>query len=349
MYCQEIKSKTLDRELLHKIYYRKYNGVLNSDEIRNNQTRKQLFGKDRTRCLCLGTKLSHNIIKCSNECRYTCCILKCNNILDSNIIKENFPELHNELMNNLFLECKCCEEVVESTFVIKCSCCNSNNEHVFCKDCINSYINVGIGDNIDNSKVCIMKNDCKGHFDMDDIRNFVDKTRVDKLLEIEKSKNVPKQILYIQDINSTKEEICKKVDEFIDILSINLCPKCSTSFIKEEGCNLMKCNQCHTSFCYLCSEILQDGDHSHFLSKGSYEGLCVLYNDQNNLVYDRNQGNLIYKKKKLIKWCKLLLEQNAHPETRKIMLKQMRKQGIIFDDISDNLMVRIYGYFQNLI
>ncbi len=43
------------------------------------------------------------------------------------------------------------------------------------------------------------------------------------------------------------------------VLRAKPCPNCGISVSKEGGCNQMKCSSCNTSFCWLCSEIIDDG------------------------------------------------------------------------------------------
>ncbi|KDN43138.1 hypothetical protein RSAG8_06291, partial [Rhizoctonia solani AG-8 WAC10335] len=39
------------------------------------------------------------------------------------------------------------------------------------------------------------------------------------------------------------------------------CPKCSQSFVKESGCNKMKCPKCASLVCYVCRQIIRGYDH----------------------------------------------------------------------------------------
>ena len=61
-----------------------------------------------------------------------------------------------------------------------------------------------------------------------------------------------------------KDQGRKKVEEAISDAKIRHCPKCSTAFIKSDGCNKMKC-PCGILMCYICRKELDKHDpYSHF-------------------------------------------------------------------------------------
>ena len=54
-----------------------------------------------------------------------------------------------------------------------------------------------------------------------------------------------------------------KVEEAMAQAKIRKCPKCSTPFVKSEGCNKMVC-RCGTKMCYICRKELQGDPYAHF-------------------------------------------------------------------------------------
>ena len=64
------------------------------------------------------------------------------------------------------------------------------------------------------------------------------------------------------------DEIRKKIEEKMTEAKVRTCPKCSTRFFKEEGCNKMTCTKCGTFSCYICrKEIPKKVKYKHFCQK----------------------------------------------------------------------------------
>lgn len=59
--------------------------------------------------------------------------------------------------------------------------------------------------------------------------------------------------------NETSQADRTNVEFATRVLRAKPCPNCGISVSKEGGCNQMKCSSCNTSFCWLCSEIIDDG------------------------------------------------------------------------------------------
>ncbi|KAF5294533.1 hypothetical protein FQR65_LT10725 [Abscondita terminalis] len=62
---------------------------------------------------------------------------------------------------------------------------------------------------------------------------------------------------------------------------LRTCYKCSTKFVKEDGCNKMTC-PCGALMCYICGQPVKDYTHFNGLG-GSNTELCPLYSDTNEL------------------------------------------------------------------
>ncbi|KAG8984634.1 hypothetical protein FRB90_005194, partial [Tulasnella sp. 427] len=51
------------------------------------------------------------------------------------------------------------------------------------------------------------------------------------------------------------------VEEAMTEALMRKCPKCSKAFIKENGCNKMRCPYCQTMSCYVCRQVINGYDH----------------------------------------------------------------------------------------
>ncbi|KND89942.1 E3 ubiquitin-protein ligase [Tolypocladium ophioglossoides CBS 100239] len=62
---------------------------------------------------------------------------------------------------------------------------------------------------------------------------------------------------------------------------IRKCNKCGTPFIKEHGCNKMRCPRagCHNLQCYVCSQNCDDYQHFNDAARGGRRGNCPLFDD----------------------------------------------------------------------
>eukprot|EP00088_Acartia_fossae_P053664 TRINITY_DN6122_c0_g1_i5.p1 TRINITY_DN6122_c0_g1~~TRINITY_DN6122_c0_g1_i5.p1 ORF type:complete len:740 (+),score=192.63 TRINITY_DN6122_c0_g1_i5:286-2220(+) len=67
---------------------------------------------------------------------------------------------------------------------------------------------------------------------------------------------------------------------------IRECPKCRNRFVKQDGCNKMKC-KCGAVMCYLCKKLISN-DYTHFYGHGATPGKnkCPLWSDNDNLHKD---------------------------------------------------------------
>ena len=70
----------------------------------------------------------------------------------------------------------------------------------------------------------------------------------------------------------------RQIEEAMSAAMIRKCNKCSTPFVKEEGCNKMTCtrNGCHNVQCYICSKSCSY-DHFDDRSRGGKTGNCPLF------------------------------------------------------------------------
>eukprot|EP01135_Chromosphaera_perkinsii_P009633 Nk52_evm83s1810 gene=Nk52_evmTU83s1810 len=59
----------------------------------------------------------------------------------------------------------------------------------------------------------------------------------------------------------------KQVEEEMSRAMIRSCPKCGTEFLKEDGCNKMRCPKCRALSCYICRELINlegQAAYTHF-------------------------------------------------------------------------------------
>jgi TRIAD3 protein (E3 ubiquitin-protein ligase RNF216) len=71
---------------------------------------------------------------------------------------------------------------------------------------------------------------------------------------------------------------------------IRKCNKCTSPFIKEEGCNKMTCTRCGNIQCYVCSKNC-GYDHFNDTTRGGKQGNCPLFdNSDERHVNDRNKA-----------------------------------------------------------
>jgi len=67
-----------------------------------------------------------------------------------------------------------------------------------------------------------------------------------------------------------------KVEEALAEAKIRKCPKCTTPFVKSDGCNKMTC-RCGAKICYICRQELNGHNpYDHFCKKC---GKCVLFSN----------------------------------------------------------------------
>ena len=84
------------------------------------------------------------------------------------------------------------------------------------------------------------------------------------------------------------DDIDRMIHEIMTNQTAHRCPKCKSTFIKEEGCNKITCNKCHAYSCYVCGDLIpKEVSYQHF---GESKGLCPLYPAKgSNIQYTRNQ------------------------------------------------------------
>lgn len=103
------------------------------------------------------------------------------------------------------------------------------------------------------------------------------------------------------------------VEETINHALIHKCPKCRSTYVKEEGlgCNHMTCTTCKTRSCYLCGLEMCN---------------CPQYNRNKNSNM-KDDGNWLYNRKKIINSCRELLMENDK-DVQIVMIKELERHGV---------------------
>jgi TRIAD3 protein (E3 ubiquitin-protein ligase RNF216) len=118
--------------------------------------------------------------------------------------------------------------------------------------------------------------------------------------------------------------IRRQIEEAMSAALIRKCNKCSTPFVKEEGCNKMTCtlNGCGNVQCYVCSKSCAY-DHFDDSSRGGKKGNCPLFES----VIERH--DIEVKKAEELALQKVRAE---HPEYTEEDLKVKMSENVKKDD-----------------
>ncbi|KAI1266089.1 hypothetical protein F5Y18DRAFT_416878 [Xylariaceae sp. FL1019] len=76
------------------------------------------------------------------------------------------------------------------------------------------------------------------------------------------------------------------LEEAMSDALIRRCNQCQSPFVKDEGCNKMRCNKCGTMMCDVCRQTITDYAHFNDVSRGGKTGRCPLY-DQSETRYQQ--------------------------------------------------------------
>jgi TRIAD3 protein (E3 ubiquitin-protein ligase RNF216) len=131
----------------------------------------------------------------------------------------------------------------------------------------------------------------------------------------------------------------RQIEEAMSAALIRKCNKCGTPFVKEEGCNKMKCtrNGCRNIQCYVCSKSCE---YNHFddSRRGGKKGNCPLFED----VEYRHENDVKRAEKEALDKVRA-----EHPEyTNEDLLVKMsedvkkddeQRKGLFFRQLHDRL------------
>ncbi|KAH0785008.1 IBR domain containing protein [Histomonas meleagridis] len=221
------------------------------------------------------------------------------------------------IADNSLYECECCFCECPMERLVQCP-----EGHLFCFKCIRKQIETSISEG--RTEVpCLHYGGCNEKVPMSELERSVPKELLQQLSQAETlnailSADIKGTVkcyncgaIYFSDAEymvcpnccavtcslcmckhhygSTCEEneklMNQLMNESLSYSIIRKCPKCKSEFIKEEGCNLVRCPMCQTAICYWCKKVVPESvGYSHFFA-GSNEkcpkNKCPLFqNDQ---------------------------------------------------------------------
>lgn len=207
--------------------------------------------------------------------------------------------------------CQCC--FYEKNASSMCQCTKGHN---LCKKCIQKYVHSQMSEGRPSSKcfACVGENLCNAEFPYEQLLKVIGKETMSEMIKQETinaihHSNIPDificahcgyqfslvnkksyRVKYCPSCNKGtcvrcggKEHIgktCKEAQlrEKFAQQGITLCPKCKLEFIKDRGCNMLKCSRCGIRFCFNCGKVIPDYiGYKHFSdAKKPPKGKCPL-------------------------------------------------------------------------
>ncbi|KAI1114433.1 hypothetical protein F5Y14DRAFT_169176 [Nemania sp. NC0429] len=80
------------------------------------------------------------------------------------------------------------------------------------------------------------------------------------------------------------------LEEAMSEALIRKCNKCGLKFVKQDGCNKIKCNKCGTIQCDVCRQTIHDYSHFNDTNRGGKVGQCPLF-DESQGRYEAEVSN----------------------------------------------------------
>lgn len=145
----------------------------------------------------------------------------------------------------------------------------------------------------------------------------------------------------------TKTEKRIKIANILSEIKTNsvmhCCPHCNVKFVKDEGCNLIKCNKCNGHSCYICGikiHIKQNSYYHHFKNHplNTTRSTCELFT-----IINETTTNII--NTKILNNYEELIDDNeerTQPLIIKMMLKMHSDDSIVKNGIK-SLRVKKFG------
>ncbi|GAP92320.2 putative ring finger protein [Rosellinia necatrix] len=80
------------------------------------------------------------------------------------------------------------------------------------------------------------------------------------------------------------------LEEAMSAALIRRCNKCQNPFVKQDGCNKIRCTKCGTLQCDVCRKTIADYSHFNDTRRGGKNGQCPLF-DENEGRYEKEVSN----------------------------------------------------------
>ena len=167
--------------------------------------------------------------------------------------------------------------------------CGKDTKHFVCQECLRHHIEYlrSLGKTkykciYDSSEKCGI---------------FYDNKIIDKLFPPH-SETVSEKIFEVPTIKTQEVIINDDLCDCLTMCTTSYCPTCHLHYIRVDGCNIIICENCETSFCHFCFKIVTSYHHFRGGVYGYYGGECDLFTNENKLVQSRWKSPLekLYKK-----------------------------------------------------
>jgi hypothetical protein len=127
--------------------------------------------------------------------------------------------------------------------------------------------------------------------------------------------------------SAESEDAVNQVAEAMTEAKVRKCPNCDVAFLKESGCNKMKCPSCRCHMCYVCRSPVQRQGYDHFCQH-SYDSCkkctkCPLWTRNDEKTDRRRVAQVATNEANRIWELSLLGSQSAHNERPPVDLDQL--------------------------
>ncbi|KAG8973441.1 hypothetical protein FRC05_008832 [Tulasnella sp. 425] len=191
------------------------------------------------------------------------------------------------------IECGCCFSAYAFENMIQCP-----DAHLFCKTCARRTAEEAIGGRKAMIK-CMDQDGCQLEFSVSEIKRFLDSKAFGLLEKIKAERaltdaclegleecpfcdfkciieNDQERLFRCENDECGIDHLPRSCAEVVDDRNLDArhaveeamtealmrkCPKCSKAFIKENGCNKMRCPYCQALSCYVCRQIISGYEH----------------------------------------------------------------------------------------
>ncbi|KAI1131330.1 hypothetical protein F5Y10DRAFT_74019 [Nemania abortiva] len=90
------------------------------------------------------------------------------------------------------------------------------------------------------------------------------------------------------------------LEEAMSEALIRRCNKCQSPFVKQDGCNKIRCSKCGTLQCDVCRQTIKDYSHFNDLRRGGKSGQCPLFDESEGRYEAEVSGAEAQMRKKVV-------------------------------------------------